>query len=224
MELPALGGTSTPGAVHRLDIVAADRPHAQGVDEPDHHARSTAGVSKRPPDRPWWLLPSGRLNPLWWVGISGALLAIDYFTGLYSIGPALYVIPVMLAAWYSGLWAALLVAVASPLAHTATLLVRGSLGQPLAQFVIMTATRGMVIAVMALWFARLSEHEQELERRVKTLEGLLSICSFCKNICNEHGEWERLEKVISERSEARFSHGFCPACIKEHFPDYPEDS
>ncbi len=180
---------------------------------------------RRPPtDKPWWLLPSGRLNPCWWIGIAGALVVIDYFGGLYSIGPALYVIPVALAAWYSGLGTALIVAIGSPLAHTATLLARGAIGEPMPQFVSMTLVRGVVIVVMALWFARLAEHEQELERRVKTLEGLLSICSFCKNIRNEHGEWERLEKVISERSEARFSHGFCPACLKAHLPDYPAES
>jgi hypothetical protein len=139
-------------------------------------------------------------------------------SGLYSIGPALYIIPVALAAWYSGLWTALIIAIGSPLAHTATLLARGAIGEPMPQFVSMTLVRGAVIVVMALWFARLAEHEQELERRVKTLEGLLSICSFCKNIRNEHGEWERLEKGISERSEARFSAPSAPRASRRSFP------
>ena len=84
----------------------------------------SAAPPRRPTDKPWWLLPSGRLNPWWWIGIAGVLLVIDYFAGLYSIGPALYVIPVALAAWYSGLWTALIIAIGSPLAHTATLLAR----------------------------------------------------------------------------------------------------
>jgi hypothetical protein len=162
------------------------------------------------------------VSPAWWIPIAGGLLAIDYFTGLYSIGPALYFVPVTLAAWYSGLWPALGLAIVSPLGHAASLFAHGSFGQPLPQFVVMSLARGGVIAVMALWFTRLAQHERELEHRVKTLEGLLSICSFCKRIRNEHGEWERLEKIISERSAARFSHGFCPACIEEHFPDYPD--
>lgn len=163
------------------------------------------------------------MNPVWWVAITGVLIAADYFAAIYSIGPALYVIPVTLAAWYSGLWTALAIAIATPLAHTASLLAHGPITEPIPQFVTMTVVRGVVIIVMALWFARLAKHEQELERRVKTLEGLLPICSFCKNIRTEHGEWERLEKVIMERSEARFSHGFCPTCLKKHFPDYPDD-
>jgi hypothetical protein len=51
--------------------------------------------------------------------------------------------------------------------------------------------------------------ERDLSRRVHVLEGLLPICSFCKNIRNEAGEWERLETFISKRSEARSSRTAC---------------
>jgi hypothetical protein len=180
-------------------------------------------VKNRAAGRPWWLLPPGRLNPSWWIGIAALLLGIDYFTRIYSIGPALYVIPVTLAAWYSGLWPALALAIWTPLAHAAILLSRGTVAEPLPQFIAMTAVRGLVIIVMALWFARLSQHERELQRHVETLEGLLHICAFCKSIRNEQGEWERLEKVISERSRARFSHGFCPTCLKAHYPELDDE-
>ena len=81
-----------------------------------------------------------------------------------------------------------------------------------------TAFRGVVIVFIALWFARLADLERALARRVKVLEGLVPICSHCKNIRNETGEWERLEKYISRRSEAEFSHGICPACSQKHYP------
>jgi hypothetical protein len=87
-----------------------------------------------------------------------------------------------------------------------------------------TAFRGAVITVMALWFARLSELEQALRQHVQTLEGLLPICSFCKKIRNEAGQWERLEKFISTRSDARFSHAYCPACMKTHYPDLGDET
>jgi len=80
-----------------------------------------------------------------------------------------------------------------------------------------TSFRGIVIVILALWFARLAEFERSLERRVKVLEGLVPICAFCKNIRNEAGEWERLEKYISRRSEAEFSHGVCPSCNEKHY-------
>ena len=86
----------------------------------------------------------------------------------------------------------------------------------------MTTIRGAVVIAMALWVARLSEHERELRRHVQTLEGLLPICSFCKRIRNESGEWDRLETYITARSHAEFSHSFCPSCWRTHYPELGE--
>ena len=168
--------------------------------------------------RPWWLLPPGRLHPLWWVGIAGLLLWVDYITGPKTQFPVAYIIPVTLAAWYSGRWPALALAVAMPLVHVVFSVAVWK--QPVSMTLLATTMiRGAVVITMALWFARLSEHERELRRHVQTLEGLLPICSFCKSIRNESGEWKRLETFISERSEAQFSHGFCPSCWKTHYPE-----
>jgi len=126
---------------------------------------------------------------------------------------------VSLAAWYSGLWPALTLAVAMPLIHVAFLVALWKPPGPLSTLLVLTAVRGVVIIAVALWFVRLSDHERALHQHVRTLEGLLPICSFCKKIRNETGEWERLERFVSQRSEARFSHGFCPSCWKANYPD-----
>lgn len=55
---------------------------------------------------------------------------------------------------------------------------------------------------------------------VKTLQGLLPICAFCHKIRNADGKWERLESYISTRTEADFTHGFCPECIEKHYGNY----
>jgi PAS domain S-box-containing protein len=55
------------------------------------------------------------------------------------------------------------------------------------------------------------------ERRI--LRGLLPTCAHCKKIRDEQGNWQRLEKYIGDHSNAQFSHGLCPDCLKEHFPD-----
>ena len=55
---------------------------------------------------------------------------------------------------------------------------------------------------------------------IKTLEGLVPICSHCKKIRDDKGYWNHLETYLDKHSEATFSHGICPDCIKEHFPDY----
>ena len=53
---------------------------------------------------------------------------------------------------------------------------------------------------------------------IKQLSGLLPICSHCKKIRNDEGYWQGVEKYIAERSDAQFSHGICPDCLREHFP------
>ena len=53
---------------------------------------------------------------------------------------------------------------------------------------------------------------------VKTLSGIIPICMHCKEIRVDRGYWEKIETFISEHSEAEFSHGICPKCIKEKYP------
>jgi hypothetical protein len=172
--------------------------------------------------RPWWLLPSGRVHPAWWIGLGAVLLWLDYPSGPGARFPLVYTIPVIIAAWYSGKWAALGLAVAVPLLRLAALATPLSPPDPIA-FVLATLSRGVVVVLIGLWFARLGELERDLERRVAVLEGLLPICSFCKNIRNETGQWERIETYISGRSEAQFSHGVCPSCRKIEYPDNLDD-
>jgi CHASE3 domain sensor protein len=54
---------------------------------------------------------------------------------------------------------------------------------------------------------------------VKTLSGLLPICAGCKSIRDDNGYWRRLEAYISEHSQAEFSHGLCPKCASELYPE-----
>jgi hypothetical protein len=169
--------------------------------------------------RSWWLLPLGRLHPMWWVGIGGVLLWADYVTGPKTQFPLLYAIPVAVAAWYSGRWSAVALAVAIPLVHAVFLLALWKQSGSIPMLVTITTVRGAAVIAMALWFARLSEYERELRHQVKTLEGLLPICAFCKRIRNESGDWDRLESFIAARSEARFSHAFCPSCWKTHYSE-----
>jgi len=54
--------------------------------------------------------------------------------------------------------------------------------------------------------------------RVRQLSGLLPICSSCKKIRDDGGDWHQLETYIKNHSEAVFSHGICPDCISELYP------
>lgn len=66
---------------------------------------------------------------------------------------------------------------------------------------------------------RLAERVRELEAalaRVKKLEGILPICSYCKSVRAAPDAWRQLESYVQDHSDARFSHGICPGCYVEH--------
>ena len=69
----------------------------------------------------------------------------------------------------------------------------------------------------------LLNEKQQLEKAlkdVKALSGLLPICSNCKKIRNDQGYWEQVEVYVRDHSEAEFSHGICPECMKELYPEF----
>ncbi|MCI5146188.1 MAG: response regulator [Candidatus Electrothrix sp. AR3] len=71
----------------------------------------------------------------------------------------------------------------------------------------------------------LRKREIELEQalaEIKTLAGILPICSYCKQIRNDEGYWQQVEEYISEHSEAMFSHGLCPDCYKKEMATFIE--
>lgn len=66
---------------------------------------------------------------------------------------------------------------------------------------------------------KLIEKLQGALREIKTLRGIIPICSNCKNIRNDEGAWSKLEEYISDNSNAEFSHGLCPDCAKQLYPE-----
>jgi ABC-type uncharacterized transport system substrate-binding protein len=60
---------------------------------------------------------------------------------------------------------------------------------------------------------------EETLSKVKTLEGMLPICASCKKIRDDSGYWNQIESYIGNHSDAVFSHGVCPDCIKTLYPD-----
>lgn len=55
----------------------------------------------------------------------------------------------------------------------------------------------------------------QLTSQIETLSGMLPLCAWCKKIRNDKGYWEQIEKYISVRSSASFTHGVCPECQKK---------
>ncbi len=78
---------------------------------------------------------------------------------------------------------------------------------------------GAIWMVVILRTAYLRRRQAELEAEVqaalaevKTLQGLLPICAYCKKIRDDQGAWAQLEQYLGEHSGATFSHGICPDC------------
>lgn len=55
--------------------------------------------------------------------------------------------------------------------------------------------------------------------QIKVLKEFLPICSECKKIRDEEGEWHQLETYISNHCDTRFSHGICPSCVTILYPE-----
>jgi len=139
------------------------------------------------------------------------VLMIDYITGKNIEFPIGYVFPVGMAAWLNKKNTAYTLSLVLPLArvgflfpwHETQLL-------PLAVF--NTPVTAMALGFYAFLVDKVASQKRELEREVTVLEGILPICATCKKIRNEKGDYEQIEKYVSEHSNASFSHGICPEC------------
>jgi PAS domain S-box-containing protein len=56
---------------------------------------------------------------------------------------------------------------------------------------------------------------QEALANIKTLSGLLPVCAWCRRIRDDDGYWKKVEDYIKEHTDASFTHGICPECLKK---------
>lgn len=149
------------------------------------------------------------------VALTAATVAVDYWTGATIRFPFIYMLPVLTGAWFEGFLAgtaagAFLIGVRVfletrvwtvpwPLHHT-----------------LVNAASGLITVAIFSWYCALAGR---LTREVGLLWGLLPICMHCRRIRTETREWQGLEDYVMKRSEARFTHGICPDCLKKHYPE-----
>jgi PAS domain S-box-containing protein len=55
-----------------------------------------------------------------------------------------------------------------------------------------------------------------------TLREIIPICAKCKKIRNDQEYWRTVESYFKEHIGVDFSHGLCPTCLKEFYPDLVE--
>lgn len=69
-----------------------------------------------------------------------------------------------------------------------------------------------------LQWRRTMGHLAQALGRVRTLEGLIPICAWCKSVRSDEGYWERVESFITAHTSAQMTHGLCPTCAEADFP------
>lgn len=69
---------------------------------------------------------------------------------------------------------------------------------------------------------RLAQAKAKLEhsiQEIRTLQGMIPICAWCKKVRDDEGLWKQMEHYLAEHSEASFTHGICPNCAQKHLAD-----
>jgi hypothetical protein len=155
-----------------------------------------------------------RVGALHWVAMSAAILALEYYTGPFVQFAILLVFPVTVAAVLHGLRVGVGLAVLLPLVRL-TFFATWPLPASWALAITDALIDVIILGGTAVLFAQIVTQERQL----RALQGLLPICSFCKRIRDEAGDWRQLESYIASRSAARFSHTFCPECGRRHYPE-----
>jgi hypothetical protein len=84
----------------------------------------------------------------------------------------------------------------------------------------------LVFSELAKAKEELAAEAEELRKalaEVRTLRGLLPICSHCKRVRDDRGYWRQLESYLREHSHVDFTHGVCPECLKRYYPEYADN-
>jgi len=153
---------------------------------------------------------------------------IDYLTG-YEIGmEVFYLMPIGILSWFVNRNAGLIMSVIS----TVTFIIADLLAGKVIQNYLIESWNALVhfgFFIVTVYLISeekiISENNKILIDKlqksideIKTLSGLLPICSACKKIRDDDGYWQQIEHYISEYTGARFSHGICPDCREKLYP------
>ena len=150
------------------------------------------------------------LLALLWIALSIGCLAIDYALGPFIQFPIVYLVPVSLAAWNSGRYLSLALAVTLPLFRLYFI----TLWDPPWTFLESAVNAAIRIAVLAsfAWLVdQTASQTRRLASEVVLFTGLLPVCSRCRKLRQAGGEWQALETYVA-KNPGEFKHELCPDC------------
>ena len=153
---------------------------------------------------------------------------IDYLTG-YEIGiEVFYLMPIGILSWFVNRNAGFIMSVISAATIITANLLAGKIIQNylIESWNVLVHFGFFIVTVYLISQEKIiSENNKILIDKlqtsldeIKTLSGLLPICSACKKIRDDDGYWKQIEHYISEYTDARFSHGICPDCREKLYP------
>ena len=137
-----------------------------------------------------------------------------------AIFPFIFIFPLMLAAWNRGMAFATICTILLSLSRVAHQFLFDLKPDTIDDYTD-APVRFFVLLLLALLTNLLGCQSRQLRRRVRQLEGILSICSNCKSIRDHNNDWVPLEGYITAHTTAQFSHGLCPHCFKEFYGEEP---
>jgi hypothetical protein len=154
---------------------------------------------------------------------------IDYVTGYELSFFVFYFIPISIGAWMLGSRRAYqLVALSTAIWFVA----EWYTGHPYSGMLVYVwnglirfiafFTAGFAVSRIQGLLAEERQIAKELKdalEQVRTLSGLLPICSWCKKIKNDRGYWQKIEEYIQQHSDVQFSHGLCQDCASKVLND-----
>jgi len=165
------------------------------------------------------------------LGLFGALLLIfiigwiDWQTGYKLNFFVFYFIPIGITAWFLGIESAIIISITSSLAWYIADKHSGHTYSSNFYLVWNTSIRFVSFMIIGWSFSKVNflfrseeiktKQLQKALSEIKTLQAFLSICCVCKKIRNEDGKWQQMESYISNHSETKFSHGYCPECAQK---------
>lgn len=78
-------------------------------------------------------------------------------------------------------------------------------------------------AVDLLELHRAAAELAHVRAHLDSLSTLIPMCSHCRRVRNEDHVWQTLERLVQAKTGSRFTHGICPDCVRERYPDAADD-
>jgi hypothetical protein len=164
----------------------------------------------------WWMLMGGLLSGLLFtrrIGIVHTVLGILFLVGVAGA----YTTGLLTLSFDANVYVTLPVAWATMLSGPALLTICGF--SAIGIFFDTARKQLLELDERSEQKRRLIEELEHTLAEVKTLRGLLPICSHCKKIRDDRGYWEGVEAFVARHTDARFTHALCPPCGIELYGD-----